>query len=240
MFLSLVLLALLQSPGDVPIRVGDARVDPQDSSVTYSFVNTASDVTAYEVAITRHFSDGSVSVSTQGQDWFSSSGYTHLRAVYVGEDHTWLPPYPEATPGTHLHRLAPPAAKRLYLVDAEVVLTAMIRSDGTSFGDPKIIERFWSERRAILGEYKYWLQRLERARLTLAPLDALSWAVKALAVPRESEGLAGPREALHAGAKDMAALCEQHPSDASRLLEALVLSTTQQYHRLDEQFTAKR
>jgi len=108
LLLSAVLVTGLQSDGSVPIRVGNAQIDPLDLSVTYEFVNEAHDVTAYEVSITRYFADGSTLVSTQGQDWFSSIGYSVIRAVAYSLYESWLPAYPEAQPGSNLHHLAAP------------------------------------------------------------------------------------------------------------------------------------
>ena len=92
--LALALVSGLQPAEAIPIRVGGAQVNPLDLSVTYQYVNEAADVTAYEVSITRYFADGSTLVSTQGQDWFSSTGYSALRVAAYSEYESWLPGYP--------------------------------------------------------------------------------------------------------------------------------------------------
>jgi hypothetical protein len=107
----------------VPIRVGNAQVDRLDLSVTYEFVNEAADVTAYEVSITRYFADGSTLVSTQGQDWFSSIGYTAVRAALstciIGK-YRWL-----HAPATKLAYGARPSC------DPATVVTSQIVADRT-------------------------------------------------------------------------------------------------------------
>lgn len=138
LLLGATLVAGPQSAVDVPIRVRNAQINPVDLSVTYEFVNEAANVTAYGVSITRYFAGGSTLVSTQGQDWISSAGYSVVGAVAYSSFEAWLPGYSDATPGTHLHRLPSQPATTAALVDADVKLTAVIRLDGSAVGSQRV------------------------------------------------------------------------------------------------------
>lgn len=182
-----------QSPGDVPIQVGNARVNTQDLSVTYEFVNTAADVTTYELSVTRHFADGSTLVPRR--------------------------------PGTGLCRPG---------------LTAVIRLDGSAVGTRRVLERLFSQRVAMLGEYAYWIPRLDRAASVKDPQTALAWAVEALSKPRQDEVLPGPREALLKGATEMLRWVEREPDAGPRALEVILKVATQQHRLLTEQSVWRR
>lgn len=233
-------MASLQSAADVPIRVRNAQINPVDLSVTYEFVNEAPNVTAYEVSITRYFADGSTLVSTQGQDWFSSTGYSVVRAVAYSLFESWLPGYSDATPGTHLHRLPSRPATTAALVDADVKLTAVIRLDGSAVGSQHVLDRLFSHRRAMLSEYAYWVPRLQRAETMEDPIIALEWAAQALAKPRRGESLAEPREGLRYATEQMLRWSDDHPAEARRVLNAIIKVATQQHQFLVEQSVWKR
>lgn len=235
-----ILATGLRSDGAVPIWIGNAQIDPMDLSVTYEFVNEAHDVTAYEVSITRYFADGSTLVSTQGQDWFSSTGYSVVRAVAYSLYESWLPAYPNAQPGTNLHRLPSPPPTKAALIDADVKLTAVIRLDGSAIGSRRMLERLFSQRSAMLAEYAYWIPRLQRAGTMEDSRAGLAWAVQALSKPRRGETLAEPRECLHYAAAQMHPLSEDHPIDAPQLLDAIIKVARQQHQFLVEQSVWRR
>ena len=234
---ALLALTLVSSLPDeaVPIRVGNAQVDPLDVSVTYDFVNEAADVTAYEVSITRYFADGSSLVSTQGQDWFSSIGYSAVRAVVYSEYEGWLPGYPRSKPGTHFDQLHRRPASSAILIGADVRLTATIRLDGSTIGDREVLGRLFAQRRAMLSEYAFWMPLLEQAMSLDDPLEALNWAAHVFAKPRPGEILPGPRESLRYAAEQMYQWSTDHPSDAGRLLGTILKVAAQQRRLLTEQ-----
>ena len=219
----------------IPIRVGNAEVNPLDLSVTYEYVNEAVDVTAYEVSITRHFADGSTLVSTQGQDWFSSTGYSDVRAVVYSEYESWLPGYPSSKPGTHLHLLRSRPASTAALIGADVRLTAVIRRDGSAIGSRAVLDRLFAQRRAMLSEYAFWMPVLDRAGSLEEPVEALNWAVHALAKPRPGEILSEPRKCLRYAAEQMLQWSTDHPADASRVLGAIIKVAAHQHQLLTEQ-----
>ncbi len=233
-FVALTLVSAL--PADaIPIRVGNAEINPLDLSVTYEFVNEAADVTAYEVSITRHFADGSTLVSTQGQDWFSSTGYTDVRAVVYSRYETWLPGYSSSEPGTHLHLLRSRPPSTAALIGADVRLTAVIRRDGSVIGNRAVLDRLFAQRRAMLSEYAFWMPVLDRAGRLENPLEALNWAAQALAKPRHGEILSEPRECLRYAAEQMYQWSTDHPADASYVLGVLIKVAAQQHQLLTEQ-----
>jgi hypothetical protein len=225
----------LQWSGDVPIRVRNVQIDPVDLSVTYEFVNEAVDVTAYEVSITRHFADGSVLVSTQGQDWFSSIGYAAVRAVVYSQYESWLPRYSDASPGTHWHPFPSGLVPKAALIDADVTLTAVIRLDGSARGRRSVLDRLFSERRAMLSEYTQLVAVLKRAEQIEDPVTALESIARELRQQRPGEVLAGPRESVRYAAEQMLRWSEEHPADASRVLGTLVKVVAQQQQFLAEQ-----
>lgn len=224
----------------VPIRVDNAQVNPVDLSVTYDYVNTAVDVTAYEISITRHFADGTTLVSASGQDWFSSSGYSEVRVGGFSHHAVWLVGRPGATPGPHLHQLSSPPPTKAALIDAEVTLTAVIRRDGSTFGDASVLARLFARRVAMLAEYAYWVPRLRSAGAAEDPAAAFSWAVEALAAPRRGEFLSGPRESLLDAATVYKRYSEAHPGEGSRIFEAIITGAAHQYELLLEQSVRMR
>jgi hypothetical protein len=240
LLLAISLVSGLQAAADIPIRVGNTAFDPMDLSVTYEFVNDAADVTAYEVSITRYLADGSTLVSTQGQDWFSSTGYSAVRAVAYSQYESWLPGYPTAKPGTHLHLLRPRPRSTAALIDADVKITAVIRLDGSAIGSRKVLDRLFAQRRLMLSEYAFWMPFLERARSLDDPLEGLNWAAHALAKPRSGEVLSEPRECLRSAAEQMHRWSQDHPNDASRVLGAIINLAAQQQQLLTEQSVWKR
>jgi hypothetical protein len=230
----------IQTDGSIPIRVGNAQIDPFDLSVTYDFVNDAIDVTAYELSITRHFADGSALVSTQGQDWFSSTGYSLVGVPVNSRICSWLPRYSPDEPGMNSHRLPSQAVANPALIDANVRVTAVIWLDGTATGSQRVIDRLFSQRRAMLSEYAFWVPRLQRASLIENPTDALGWLVQTLAKPRRGEVLPGPRESLRTAAEGGLRWARSNPEVAPVLLDTLLTVGRQQYQFLVEQSVRKR
>ena len=227
-----------QSPVDVPIHVANARVNTQDLSVTYEFVNTAADVTAYELSITRHFADGSTLVSTQTQDWFESHGYTMVGLAAYSEYAVWLPP--NGQPGDLMHLLSERLRTKAPVMYADVRLTAVIRLDGSAVGSRRVLERLFSRRVAMLGEYAYWAPRLDRAARRKDPQAALAQIVEALSTPKQDEVLPGPREALLKGASEMLRWVEREPDAGPRAVDAILKVATQQQRLLTEQSVWRR
>ena len=189
----------------------------------------------HEVSITRHFADGSTLVSTQGQDWFSSTGYTAVRAVVYSQYAIWLPRYPSSEPGTSLHLLRSRPASTAALIDADVRLTAVIRRDGSAIGRRAVLDRLFAQRRAMLSEYVFWMPVLDLAGRVEDPVEALNWAAHAFAKPRPGEILSEPRECLRYAAEQMYQWSTDHPADASRLLGAIIKVAAQQHQLLTEQ-----
>jgi hypothetical protein len=184
------------------------------------------------VSITRHFADGSTLISTQGQDWFSSTGYTDVRAVVYSRYATWLPGYSSSEPGTHLHLLHSRPASTTALIGADVRLTAIIRLDGSAMGSRAVIERLFAQRRARVRVLD------ARARAGGEPggsIGGLNWAAQALAKPRPGEILSEPRECLRYAAAQMYQWSTDHSADASRLLGAIIKVAAQQHQLLTDQ-----
>jgi hypothetical protein len=234
-FLTALIAAADPPTVEIPIRVGNAQFDPLDLSVTYEYVNDALDVTAYEVSITRYFADGSKVVSTQGQDWFSSTGVVDVGVVVNSIYCAWLPGRPGAIPGTHVHLWPSRSKPKASLIDADVTLTAVVRLDGSAVGRRRVLERIFAERRALLAEYAYWIPHLERARATELPLDALASAVELLKRERPEERSSKPHEALLRAATHMQLWSDEHPDDAPRLLDAIIATASHQVEMLIDQ-----
>ena len=235
-FILTALIAAVDPPTvEIPIRVGNAQFNPLDLSVTYEYVNDAVDVTAYEVSITRYFADGSKIVSTQGQDWFSSTGVVDVGVVVNSIYCAWLPGRPGAIPGTHVHLWPLGSKPKAILIDAEVTLTAVVRLDGSAVGRRRVLERIFAERRAMLAEYAYWMPHLERVRATELPLDALASAVELLKRERPEEMSSKPHQALLRAATQMRRWSDEHPDDALRLLNAIIATANHQVEMLIDQ-----
>src|SRR5690349_19676262 len=131
---ALMAVADQQPTAEVPIQVGNAQLNPLDLSVTYEVINDAVDVTAYEVSTTRYFADGWKIVSTQGQDWFSSTGDSVVSMAANSIFCAWLPGRPGAIPGTHVHLWSSQSKPTSLVMYAEVTLTAVVRLDGSAVG----------------------------------------------------------------------------------------------------------
>jgi hypothetical protein len=111
----------------------------------------------------------------------------------------------------------------------------VIRLDGSARGRRSVLDRLFSERRAMLSEYTQLVAVLKRAEQIEDPVTALESIARELRQQRPGEVLAGPRESVRYAAEQMLRWSEEHPADASRVLGTLVKVVAQQQQFLAEQ-----